>query len=255
MSRRVIAIGIGVLLVLGVGGSLADHFVTSSTPAPATTKRSPTGHAGPVVPNHAGTATEGAELHAPLSSFMGLSALNNAAAANFTLTDAATGAHVSLAGLAGHVVVLTFANAPCNDICPVLSQELAQADAKLGPTSVPVTFLTVNTDPLAVAPGADAPLTRTALGGLGNYRFLTGSIKELNPVWTSYGISITADKATRVVTHNELLYFISPALKAVWAATPFANESRSGRYSLPAAEIARFATGIAHYVRKLAAAS
>ena len=251
MSPRVIAWGIAVLLVLGVGGALADHLVTSS-PAPAVPHRPPTGHAGPVVPSHTGAATAGAQVHAPLAAFMGISTLKGAAAAGFTLTNAATRTPVSLAHLAGHVVVLSFANAPCNDICPVLARELAQADAMLGATRVPVTFVTVNTDPLALAPGDAAILARTALGGLRNYRFLTGSVKKLDPVWTTYGISITADRATRAVSHNELMYFISPAGKVAWAATPFANESAGGTYSLPAAEVTRFATGIAHYARKLA---
>lgn len=252
MSPRVIAWGIAVLLVLGVGGALADHFVTSATPAPATSNRSPTGHSGPVVPDHAGTTTGPTELHAPLAAFMGLTALKGTAAAAFSLTDAATGARVSLASLAGHVVVLSFANARCNDICPVLSQELARADAALGTTTVPVTFVTVNTDPLALEPKDAAILGRTPLGRLHNYRFLTGSIKALNPVWTTYGISITAERSTGAVSHNELLYFITPAGKIAWAATPFANESAAGTYSLPEAEITRFAAGIAHYARKLA---
>lgn len=255
MSRRVIAAGIAVLLVLGVGGAVADHFVTSSAPAPAASDRSPTGQHGPAVPNHAGTSTKGAQLGAPLSAYLGIDSLKDAPAPGFTLTDAATNAPVTLADLAGHVVVLTFANAPCNDICPVLAQELAQADALMGATTVPVTFVTVNTDPLAVAPADAAMLTRTPLGGLHNYRFLTGRIKTLNPVWVSYGISITANRATRAVTHNELLYFITPSGKIAWSATPFANESPSGTYSLPAAEVARFAAGIAHYARKLAETS
>jgi cytochrome oxidase Cu insertion factor (SCO1/SenC/PrrC family) len=254
MSRRVMGLGIAALLVLGMGGALADHFVTTSPPSTAASTRSPTGHSGPVVPTHAGTATARSELHAPLAAFMGLSSLNNAAAAPFTLTDAATGARISLASLTGHVVVLTFADAACNDICPVLSKELAQAAAMLGTTPTPVTFVTVNTDPLALSPGDAAMLTQGTLGTVPDYRFLTGSVKQLNPVWASYGISITVDRATRVVTHNELMYFIAPSGKIAWAATPFANESTSGTYSLPAAEITRFATGIAQYARKLAKA-
>jgi cytochrome oxidase Cu insertion factor (SCO1/SenC/PrrC family) len=252
MSRRVIAWGIAVLLVLGVGGALADHLVTSSTPPPANADHAPTGHSGSVVPNHRATTTTASQLHAPLTAFMGLNTLKDATAANFTLTDAATGKAVSLGGLAGHVVVLTFANAPCNDICTVLSQELAKADAMLGTTSVPVTFVTVNTDPLATAPGDAAVLSRSPLGHLQNFTFLTGSIKALNAVWVSYGISITADRSTGVVTHNELMYFIGPTGKIAWAATPVANETSARTYSLPASEINRFARGIAYYARKLA---
>ncbi len=251
MSRRVVIIGIGVLLVLGVGGAIGDHFVTSSTPVPAVTRRPPTGRRGPAVPTHAATPSAGAQVHAPLDAFLGLTSLHGAAAPGFTLTNAATGSPLSLSSLKGHVVVLTFANAPCNDICPVVVTELAKADAKLGTTHVPVTFLTVNTDPLGLAAKDASVLDRPAVAGMRNYRFLTGSIKTLNPVWTSYGISITVNRSTRAVAHNELMYFITPAGKIAWSASPFANESPSGAYALPQAEITRFATGIAHYARKL----
>lgn len=253
MSRRVIGIGITALLAVGVAGALADHFATSGAPPSPVVHRSPTGPAGPAVPRHTATApTAGEGLHAPLSAFMGLSTLHGAHATGFTLTDAATKAPVSLSSLAGHVVVLSFANAPCNDICPVLSREVAKADALLGRTAAPVTFLIVNTDPLALAPGDAEILTHTALGSLPNVRFLTGTLKALDPVWTTYGISITADRATRVVSHTNSLYFIGPTGTVAWTASPFANESASGTYALPATEISRFATGIAHYARKLA---
>lgn len=252
MSRKVIAIGVAVLVVLGVGGAIGDHFATGSAPAPATSDRSPTGQKGPQVPDHAVTSTPSAQLHAPLTAFLGLDWLKDAPAPGFTLTDASTHASVTLHSLAGHVVVLAFTDARCDDICPVLAQELVQADNELGTTAAPVTFVAVNTDPLAVAPADASILSRTGLGDLYNFRFLTGSVKTLNAVWVSYGISITADRASGVVTHNNLLYFITPTGKIAWSATPFANESATRTYTLPATEISRFAGGIARYARKLA---
>jgi hypothetical protein len=73
----------------------------------------------------------------------------------------------------------------------------------------------------------------------------------LNSVWQTYGITITVDSATRTVAHNDLLYFIDPAGRLRYRATPFANEQRDGTYSLPAASVSRWAMGIATYARDL----
>ena len=252
MSRRIVYVTAAIVLFLGVGGALAQHFVTS--PAVRSTASSPTGaHKAPI---SQGSAPSGsAELHAPLASFMGLSSLRGANAAGFVLTDAVTGTSVTLSSLRGHVVVLSFANAACNDICPVLAQELVQADALLGTTKRPVTFITINTDPLAFKPSEAAIATATRLGTLANWQFLTGSVRELDKVWVSYGIAITADSSTGAAAHNDLMYFIGPAGRMSWSATPFADESKSGTFSLTPASIARFAQGIAHYADRLAGAA
>ena len=170
--------------------------------------------------------------------------------------DAATGSDVTLAGLRGHVVVLTFANAACNDICPVLASELVQADTQLSSSATPVTMVTINSDPLDTDASSALPIaSRTGLGTLANWRFLTGSIHRLNEVWVHYGITITADRATGVASHNNLLYFIAPDGALSWRATPFANESTSGKYTLSSAEVDRFAQGVASYARRLAGSS
>ena len=65
--------------------------------------------------------------------------------------------------------MLTFVNAECNDICPVLADEIAQADRLLGPRAASVDFVVVNTDPLETSLVVTPPvLTRTGLGGLPN---------------------------------------------------------------------------------------
>ena len=74
------------------------------------------------------------------------------------------------------MVVLTFFDAPCNDIVPVLAAEIEQADADLGADAADVEFVTVNTDPNALAQSAEAPLLRaTRLGTLPNWHMVTGS--------------------------------------------------------------------------------
>ena len=89
-------------------------------------------------------------------------------------------------------MVLTFFNAPCNDICPVLAAEIEQADADLGAAAADVEFVTVNTDPAALAQSAEAPaVSGTGLGALPNWHMVTGPLASLNPIWKAYGVSIS----------------------------------------------------------------
>lgn len=250
MPRRVIYAAVAVILVVGLGASLVERVARPSSSSASAGTGAPTAPSTPVPPQNA------VQLHAPLPAFLGLSSLHNHQAPAISLTDAATGSTVTLADLRGHVVVLTFANAECDDICPVLASELTQADALLGTTAVPVTFVTVNSDPLAVKPTSTAPIVaRTQLGGLANWRFLTGTVHRLNPIWKHYDVAISANRSTGTVSHNNVLYFIAPDGTMAWRAMPFANESANGAFSLSSAEIARFAQGVAHYADQLAGSS
>ena len=97
-----------------------------------------------------------------------------------------------------HVVVLTFFDAPCNDICPVLAAEIEQADADLGAEAADVEFVTVNTDPNALAQSAEAPvLGTTRLGALPNWHMVTGPLATLDALWKAYGVSISVQTEDR----------------------------------------------------------
>ncbi|MGH9102867.1 MAG: SCO family protein [Acidimicrobiales bacterium] len=252
IPRRALVVLVAAAVVFALTATLSARFLTSTSAPPHRTaplhaSRSPAGQAPPAGAH---------QLGGSLSHFLGLTSLHEQRAPGFSLTDAATGAPVSLASLRGHVVVLTFANGACDDLCPVLLSELRQARSLLGQTPVPVTFLTVNTDPLVLlktsGPYPPAILSEPAATGLTGWRFLNGSIPHLNSVWTAYGIAVTVDRASGTVAHNNLLYFIDPDGKLAWGASPFADESRARTFSLPASQADRFAQGIAHYARLLA---
>lgn len=153
------------------------------------------------------------------------------------------------------MVVLTFFNGRCNDICPVLADEITQADTKLGALARRVIFLTLNTDPAATAvSGLEGVLTRTGLGRLSNWQMLTGPLSELNTLWRYYGVTVAFDTASRSVEHNDVMYFLDTAGHFRYSATPAANERRpSGTYYLPSFEIREFANGIATYAGQLVA--
>lgn len=241
MVNAIVAAVLGLILLTAVINRIA-----SSESSPPTT---------PLTQHHVGgTAppSDASQLHAPLRNLLDLTTLHGQQAASFSLTDAATGKPVTLASLAGRVVVLTFADANCKDICPVLAAELHEATADLGTTTVPVTFITVNSDPLATAPGKAAIERQPLLSSMPGWMFLTGTVRQLNPVWKDYGISITVEPSTGVASHNDLLYFIRPNGTLAWSALPFANQSVDGTFSLPQPLIARYAEGISHYAKELA---
>ncbi|MGH8989673.1 MAG: SCO family protein [Acidimicrobiales bacterium] len=240
---------LGLLIVITVGFFLLNRFGPTTQPSTSAGTFPPAANGAPkgsVAPASA------SQLSSPLKDFMALSTLKGLQATGFTLTDAATGAQVSLSSLSGHVVVLTFANAACNDICPVLATELHQAAALLGTTSVPVTFLTINSDPLDTSTIRVPILGQRQFATLANWRFLTGSIPQLNPVWKAYGVSIDVDDTTHDVVHDNPVYFISTNGRLEWTASLFGDETASGHFTLPAKLVTRFAQGLAHYAGKLA---
>lgn len=262
MSRTVVYWAVAAVLTLGLGGTLVSHLLSSSSASKKTssgtsTLTTTTGAAttATTVPpvDHGNVPAIGArQVHSSLAAFMGLTSLEAKQAPAFSLTNGRDGATVSLSSLHGHVVVLSFFNAACNDICPVLAAELTRADADLRSTTVPVTFLTVNTDPLDVSGISTAQVYRsTSLPSLSNWQFLTGPVDQLDPVWKAYGVSITVQRSSEAVSHNDVLYFIRPDGTLAWSATPFANESTAGVFSLPASQITRFAKGIASYAGQL----
>ena len=54
-------------------------------------------------------------------------------------------------------MVLSFFDAACDDICPILETELLQAYADLGPLAPRVAVVTVNTDPLDLSVSSARP--------------------------------------------------------------------------------------------------
>jgi cytochrome oxidase Cu insertion factor (SCO1/SenC/PrrC family) len=244
---------LGAVLVLSLGGLLAEHIfsaaglnassVSTTTTAPNPVRTAP-GDAP--APPHAGGA-----LGASLPALMGLSTPSPRPAPAFTLTDQ-HGAPVSVPASPPRVIVVTFFDAPCNDICPVLAKEIAGADADLGARAGQVDFVTVNTDPAALAASSESPvLTETALGTLPNWHMVTGPLATLNAVWNAYGVSISVNAKTGTEAHDDAMDFIDASGFLRYRATPFADESTTGTYSLPSATEVRWAQGIATYAERL----
>jgi len=242
---------LGAAAILGLGGLLVEHLFSSAGINPVPRHTAPPA-ASTTVPAAAPVPASGrAALGAALGPFMGLTPVRATPAAPLSLIDQA-GQTTTLSSQAGKVVVLSFFNGRCNDICPVLSAEIGQADADLGARAADVEFLTVNTDPRTLAVSGLAPaLAQPGLAGLGNWRMLTGPLDTMNAAWKAYGISISVVKRTGAAVHNDVIWFIDPRGRLRYRATPFANETSRGTFVLPAAEMTRWGSGIAAYAVKL----
>jgi protein SCO1/2 len=243
---------LGVVLVLSLGGLVGEHLFSASglnpTPTTTTTAPNPVGTAPAATP---AAPASGRSVNAPLASFMGVTVPSPRHANPFVLTDQ-HGQPISVPAQPARVVVLTFFNAPCNDICPVLATEIEQADADLGARAGNVEFVTVNTDPAALAASAETPAVNgTGLGALPNWHMVTGPLTSLNPLWKAYGVSISLDPKTGLEAHNDVMDFLDARGIVRYRATPFADESSTGAFTLAAPSEARWAQGMATYAGRL----
>jgi protein SCO1/2 len=248
---RFALIVVAVLVVLGIGGTLLEHLLSNvglNPDATTTGQTTVTSLPGLIAPP--GSTPSTPQVGAPLPEFMGITP-RSGAAAGFSLEDQA-GHPTSLADERGHAVILTFFDARCQDICPVMSAELLRAANDLGSARSRVVFLTVNTDPVALssAPASTAAV-RTGLGTLATWHFLTSNLTTLNAVWRAYGVSVNVSRTSGIVAHNDVMYFVDPSGLLRYEATPFANENSAGAFSLPSASIDRWGQGIATYARQL----
>jgi cytochrome oxidase Cu insertion factor (SCO1/SenC/PrrC family) len=243
---------LGGALVLSLGGLLGEHLFSSAglNPAPTTTTTapSPTRSAPKDTPTPPVSARS---LDAALPSFMGLTTPSPRQVTPFVLTDQ-QGRPLAVPTNPRRVVVLTFFDAPCNDICPVLASEIEQADTDLGARAADVEFVTVNTDPAALAVSAAAPaLGATGLGSLPNWHLVTGPLASLNSVWKAYGVSISLNPKTGLEAHSDVMEFIDAQGFLRYRASPFADEGTNGHDTLSTAAEARWGEGIASYAGKL----
>jgi cytochrome oxidase Cu insertion factor (SCO1/SenC/PrrC family) len=260
VPRRFILLVIAAFAVLGIGGIVAEKLIgnagvgalisTPVTTLAGTGGSADTGGAGTGLSPTGGVPSNPTLPNVPAvgaspTAVIGLTRLTGRRAPALSL-QSQTGASWSLADAKGKAVVLTFFNAECDDICPVLSKEILEADQMLGTRRSRVDFVVVNSDPLETSLAPTPPaLTETGLTGVPNVTFLDGSLTGLSAVWKNYGVTVTLDNTNRVITHNDVLYFINPAGDLELSASPFANENTLGVYSLQPSVVHTFAVGVA----------
>lgn len=116
-------------------------------------------------------------------------------APGFVLRDQ-QGRLTSLAQFRGKVVLLTFIDPECTQLCPLTTQSMVQAVNLLGPAGAQVQLLGVDANPQKTRVADVADYTNTH-GLQGRWRFLTGMPAQLERVWKSYGVYVA-------VVHNDI---------------------------------------------------
>ncbi|HEY5266567.1 MAG TPA: SCO family protein [Acidimicrobiales bacterium] len=237
---KALAWTVAAILFLGVGGIVTDHYFPNFSNATTPTSIVKSSFTTTTTTNPASANTINS-----LQAFMGLKFINTANATDIALTTQSGNAW-DLASQKGKVVVLTFYDSTCDDICPVVGAEIKQASQQLGQYSSRVEFVVVNTDPRQTSVSNNsAALQIPGLANSKSVTLLSGTVNQLNKVWTSYGILIKIGTQANQISHNNALYFIGPQGKLAAFSKPFAQEDSSGKYSLDAATIHRYGEGIA----------
>ncbi len=127
---------------------------------------------------------------------------------------------VSLSGLRGKVVALTFLYTHCPDACPLIADMMHKAYQRLGDTAKRVAFVAISVDPRGdTQEGIRAFLATHHVEN--DLAYLTGSFAELKAVWGGYYIGTEAKdftprvaakgpQAPELVGHSALVYVIDP---------------------------------------------
>jgi len=130
-------------------------------------------------------------------------------APGFTLTSQ-DGRQVSLAGLRGKVVLLTFLDPVCTTDCPLIAQEMRSADTMLGAKASNTELVAVVANPTYISTAYTRAFTsQENLSQVPNWLFLTGSLTQLADVWHHYGIEVENLPAGAMAAHNDLAFVIS----------------------------------------------
>jgi len=187
-----------------------------------------------------------------LANLMVLAPVSARPAPGFTLTDQ-NSQRIRLSAFRGKVVVLTFMDSHCVNICPLVAQEFVDAHHDLGPEAGKVVFAAVNVNPYhAGVPDVLAFSREHQLVTIPGWHFVTGPLAALRTVWRDYGIQVQAPGPKADIVHTSLVYFIGPASTERFVATPMAGQAKNGTAALPAAQLAAWGHGIALVARSLA---
>lgn len=128
----------------------------------------------------------------------------------FSLVDQ-DGKVVSLGQWRGKVVVLTFLDPVCTIQCPVIGEELKQADGLLGALAPRTEFVAIDANPRYTSQAfLDAYDAETGLSSMPNWFYLTGTLAQLERAWHELGATVGYLPGGAMVLHSEYAYVIGP---------------------------------------------
>ena len=74
----------------------------------------------------------------------------------------------------------------------------------------------------------------------------------MRTVWGDYNVQVEAPTPDADIVHSSVVYFIDPAGRERFIASPMADHTASGTSYLPSGQIAGWGQGIAQVARQLA---
>jgi cytochrome oxidase Cu insertion factor (SCO1/SenC/PrrC family) len=129
----------------------------------------------------------------------------------FALTDQ-HGRTVTLAGLRGKVVLLTFLDPVCSSDCPLIAQEFRQAGQLLSADSRQVELVAINYNPLYTQLAYTRAFDRQEhLDGVPNWLYLTGPRARLQQIWHNYALPMAILPAGSMIGHGDYAFVIDRA--------------------------------------------
>jgi len=132
------------------------------------------------------------------------SSLGDKKAADFTLTNQ-FGQQMSLSQFRGKVVVLSFMDAECTDVCPLESASMVLAKELLGKAGDAVQLLSIDANPDANKV-SDVMSYSRAHSMVNQWDYLTGTDSQLAAVWKNYNIEVQV--ADGSIDHTPAVYVI-----------------------------------------------
>ena len=112
-------------------------------------------------------------------------------APGFTLTSQ-DGVTAALGDYRGKVLAIAFIYTSCPDICPLLTEKMAQVQAELGPDFGPrVAFVSITVDPVNDTPAALKAYAESQGANLAGWSFLTGAPPIVSEVAQRYGVAVS----------------------------------------------------------------
>jgi cytochrome oxidase Cu insertion factor (SCO1/SenC/PrrC family) len=133
----------------------------------------------------------------------------NSPAPTFTLIDQ-RGQAVSLTSLRGRAIALTFLDPVCTSDCPVIAQEFRAADKMLGAAARQTEFVAVDANPRFTTPDYLAAFDQQEnLESLPNWLYLTGSLRQLEHVWDTFGVEVAYETGGGMIAHSDIAYVIN----------------------------------------------
>jgi protein SCO1/2 len=123
------------------------------------------------------------------------------------------GQPVNIDSYRGRAVLVTFLYTNCPDVCPLITASLHATLELLGARSSQVQIIAVSVDPRGDTRAAVAAfLARHKMTG--RMLYLTGSARELAPVWKAWGVGSERDvQQPQFINHSGLVYGISASGK------------------------------------------